>query len=147
MIYGGESELEDCIFCKIVGGEIPSYRVYENDNAIAFLDIAPITRGHTLVVSKTHVKGFSELQSSELPGLSSAIQKVARAIEDSLDPEGLNIFVNQGEVAGQIIPHLHIHVVPRTTGDGLEFITPRVDMSEEDFKDLSKRIIKELRNV
>lgn len=130
----------DCIFCKIVAGGIPSFKVYEDDYALAFLDINPIAKGHTLVMPKIHVKKISELEAEDLSGLMAALQKVTRAIEDSIGPEGLNIFVNQGEAAGQIVPHLHIHIVPRAKDDGLKVPTAKVEMTEEGFKEISKKI-------
>jgi histidine triad (HIT) family protein len=142
MNYGGERM--DCIFCKIIAGELPSYKVYEDDYTFAFLDINPITKGHTLVLPKIHVTKLPELEGKYSSGLIGAVQKVTRAIEDSIKPEGLNIFVNQGEVAGQIVPHLHVHVVPRTTGDGLEFTTPKVEMIEEEFKEISRKIASQI---
>jgi len=111
----------------------------------AFLDINPISRGHTLVLPKSHVARLSGLKEAEVPGLMLALQKVTRAIEESLTPEGLNIFVNQGEVAGQVVPHLHIHVVPRSGGDGIELVTPVVEMSESDFREVSNRIGKAIK--
>ncbi len=132
----------DCVFCKIVGGELPCYSVYNDMFAIAFLDIAPITKGHTLVLPRVHVKSLSELKKDEAAGLIFAVQRVSSGIMESVYPEGLNIFINQGEVAGQVVPHLHVHVVPRTTGDGLKFVTPRFEMSESDFKKLAKKITK-----
>jgi histidine triad (HIT) family protein len=130
----------DCIFCKIIAGEIPSYKVYEDDYSLAFLDISPITKGHSLVLPKTHVPKLSSLEDDYLSGLMIALKKMARAVEDALQPEGLNVFINQGEVAGQVVPHLHIHLVPRTTGDGLEFITPSAEMTEEEFNKISRKI-------
>jgi histidine triad (HIT) family protein len=130
----------DCVFCRIIAGDIPSYKVYEDDYALAFLDINPITRGHALVLPKTHVTKLSKLEGEYLPGLMLALKKVAIAIEDALQPEGLNVFLNQGEVAGQVVPHLHIHLVPRNRGDGLEFITPKAEMTVEEFNKISKKI-------
>jgi histidine triad (HIT) family protein len=138
IVYGSDDL--DCIFCKIIAGEIPSYKVYEDDYSLAFLDISPITKGHSLVLPKTHVPKLSSLEDDYLSGLMIALKKMARAVEDALQPEGLNVFINQGEVAGQVVPHLHIHLVPRTTGDGLEFITPSAEMTEEEFNKISRKI-------
>jgi histidine triad (HIT) family protein len=139
MTFGGEDRL-DCIFCKIVAGELPSYKVYENSSTFAFLDINPISQGHTLVLPKKHVKKLSEAPPDVLSRVTRVLQKVTRAIEDSLNPEGLNIFVNQGEVAGQVIPHLHIHIVPRSKDDMVEFITPKIGLSEKEFLEISRKI-------
>lgn len=130
----------ECVFCKIIAGEIPSYRVYEDEGAYAFLDINPIARGHTLVISRAHASKVTELSAQEAAGVALALQKVVRGVERALGPEGLNIFVNQGEVAGQVIPHFHIHVVPRSRGDDVRFVTPTVELSEEEFRELSGAI-------
>jgi histidine triad (HIT) family protein len=132
--------MPDCLFCKIISGEIPSYNVYEDDFAYAFLDINPIASGHTLVLPKVHVTKLAELEGEALSGWAIALQKVVAGVESALEPEGLNIFINQGEVAGQIIPHLHVHIVPRSIGDGVRFETPTVKLSEVEFRDKSKKI-------
>lgn len=133
---------DDCIFCKIGTGVIPSHKVYEDEKSFAFLDINPITKGHTLVIPKNHYTRLAEVDPLDLQALMTALQKVAAGIEEALDPEGLNIFINQGEVAGQVVPHLHIHVVPRTSSDGLEFITPHLKLSEKEFIEVSEKIKK-----
>ncbi len=130
----------DCLFCKIISGEIPSYKVYEDDYAFAFLDINPIAGGHTLVLPKVHVTRLVDLESSALSGWAAALQRVAAGVEKALRLEGLNIFINQGEVAGQVIPHLHAHVIPRTRSDGIRFETPSLKLSEGEFKGFSEKI-------
>lgn len=133
---------EDCLFCKIIAGEIPSYTVFEDEFTFAFLDINPIAAGHTLVLPKVHVTKLAELEGDDLAGWTAALQKVAAGVESALEPEGLNIFINQGEVAGQVISHLHVHVVPRVSGDGVRFETPAVKLSEAEFKGVSEKIVK-----
>ncbi len=130
----------DCLFCKIIAGEISSYNVYEDDFSFAFLDINPITVGHTLVLPKLHVTKLAELEGTALNGWVTALQRVAAGVEIALEPEGLNIFINQGEVAGQIIPHLHAHVVPRAPDDGVRFIVPSIKSTENEFKEISGKI-------
>ncbi len=138
MSSGGR--MSDCLFCKILSGEIPSYNVYENDFAYAFLDINPIAAGHTLVLPKVHITKLAELEGEALSGWVTALQRVVAGVERALEPEGLNIFINQGAVAGQIIPHLHVHVVPRSSSDLIRFETPTVKLSEVEFKEISKKI-------
>jgi histidine triad (HIT) family protein len=135
----------DCVFCKIIVGEIPSYQLYEDDYAFSFLDINPITRGHSLVMPKKHVEKISGLNSNAMSGFALAIQRVVKGVELALNPQGLNVFVNQGEVAGQVIPHLHVHVVPRSKDDGLEIVTPKVELTKEEFLETSKRIASSIR--
>ena len=110
--------MTDCIFCKIIGGEIPSHKVYEDENTIAFLDANPTSKGHTLVVPKKHVETID--QASEMSYMWNTLVKVSQAVEEAFDPEGLNISQNNGEAAGQEVMHMHFHVTPRYTGDEIE---------------------------
>ena len=106
--------VEDCLFCKIIRGEIPSYTVFENDDVKAFLDISQVTEGHTLLVPKKHLTNIFDYSQADGQRFLQYIPEVAQAIKKS-DPaiKGLNIFVNNGEVAGQVVMHSHIHLVPR----------------------------------
>ena len=110
--------MENCIFCKIIKGEIPNYTVYEDDKTLAFLDIAPRSPGHTVVIPKSHVERVSDLADDSVSALFSAVKKTAAKIETALKPDGFNIGWNDGAAAGQVVPHLHIHILPRWTGDG-----------------------------
>lgn len=110
--------MEDCIFCKIINGEIPCHKVYEDENVFAFLDANPTSRGHTLVVPKEHVENIHE--ASGMDYMWDAVVKVSDAVRDAFDAEGLNISQNNGEIAGQEVMHLHFHVTPRYTGDEIE---------------------------
>jgi histidine triad (HIT) family protein len=109
----------ECIFCKIVAGEIPSYKVYEDENCLAFLDIAPVNYGHTLVVTKKHYANMEEIPENELCQLIKAVKKVGKALKDGLGAAGYNIGENNDPVAGQVVPHIHFHVMPRRADDGL----------------------------
>lgn len=108
----------DCLFCRIVAGEIPSRTVYEDETALAFLDINPVARGHTLVVPKAHREQIQDLDADEAAGLFAAVSTVAPAVESALDAGASTIGVNNGPESGQEIPHVHVHVVPRRAGDG-----------------------------
>lgn len=109
---------ETCIFCKIVRGEIPSHNIYEDEMYIAFLDIAPLEPGHTLVVPKTHCTSFVELPDESAHALGMAIAGVSRRLKAVLAPAGFNLMSNSGERAGQVVMHAHFHIVPRAAGDG-----------------------------
>ena len=109
-----------CIFCKIVAGEIPSYKIYEDEQVLAFLDIAPVNPGHTLVVPKKHYANLEEAPEEVLCALMKAIKKIGVQMKSGLGVAGYNIMENNDQVAGQIIPHLHFHIIPRKSGDGLE---------------------------
>lgn len=109
---------EDCLFCKIVSGKIPSYRVYEDDSVYAFLDIYPASEGHTLVAPKKHFGNFTDMRAEDVTTLFEAARKITAAVEKAFSAEGSNIGINNGEVAGQEVPHVHVHVIPRKKGDG-----------------------------
>ncbi len=108
----------DCVFCKIVRGEIPSYKVYEDDDTLAFLDIHPNNPGHTLVVPKKHFENLYALDDHHLAALMRTVQKIAKAVKPAVAAGGINIAMNNEEVAGQIIFHAHLHVIPRFREDG-----------------------------
>lgn len=110
---------KDCIFCKIVRGEIPSFKVYEDDATIAFLDIHPVAPGHTLVVPKVHATNIFDISAESWAAVAETTRKVAIAIEDSLESDGVNLMMNNREHAGQVVEHPHMHLIPRYRGDGL----------------------------
>ncbi len=110
----------DCIFCKIVAGQIPCTKVYEDAETMAFLDIHPINPGHTLVVPKVHVENFSQADAVTMMAVFATAQKVAKAAMAATGAPGYNIGVNTGVEAGQVVMHWHVHVMPRFAGDGHE---------------------------
>jgi len=109
-----------CIFCKIIRGEIPSWKLFENDHIIAFLDITPISKGHTLVVPKRHAPSFDDLKEEEIAQIGQAIQRIAPALLKSVNATAYNIGMNNGKDAGQVVDHAHVHIIPRFPNDGLE---------------------------
>ena len=111
--------MEDCIFCKIVRGEIPSAKVLENEKVLAFLDINPVSKGHTLVIPKAHYSTYPEMPVDVLAALGEALQKIGTAVKSQLDFAGFNILLNNGRAAGQLIDHSHFHLVPRNVEDGV----------------------------
>jgi histidine triad (HIT) family protein len=112
--------MSDCLFCKILAKEIPSVPIYEDADVYAFLDISPVQPGHTLVVPKKHSTGLLDADQETVKTVMAATQKIAQALKQGLGIEGLNIMQNEGAVAGQVIPHLHIHIIPRQVDDGLK---------------------------
>lgn len=118
--------MTDCVFCKIIEGEIPSHRVYEDENVVAFLDANPVSKGHTLVVPKEHVETIDE--ASDMEYMWNALVKVSNAVKDAFQPEGLNVTQNNGELAGQEVMHLHFHVTPVYTGDEVELNYSREEL-------------------
>jgi histidine triad (HIT) family protein len=107
-----------CIFCKIINSEIPSYKVYEDENVLAFLDVAPCTKGHTVVIPKKHGETIFDFDDENLSTLFPAIKKVSQILTDKLNVSDFTIGINHGAIAGQAVPHLHIHIIPRYTDDG-----------------------------
>ncbi|MCM3667392.1 HIT family protein [Mesobacillus maritimus] len=111
--------MSDCIFCKIINGEIPSAKVYENEHVYAFLDISQVTKGHTLVIPKVHKENVYELTEEIASNLFKEVPKIANAIKKAYNPIGLNTLNNNGELAGQSVYHFHLHLIPRYgEGDG-----------------------------
>lgn len=121
----------DCIFCKIIKGDIPALKVYEDSKVIAFLDITPISVGHTLVVPKAHYPDLSATADEVLGPLFAAVKKVAKAAVEATGAHGFNVGVNTGPAAGQVVMHTHVHVMPRTQGDGLTHWPKRAVTEEQ----------------
>jgi histidine triad (HIT) family protein len=109
----------DCLFCKIAAREIPANIVYENEKVIAFLDIAPVNPGHTLVIPKKHYANMEEINEDDLCELIKAVKIVGKSLKNNLEVQGYNISENNDPVSGQIIPHIHFHVIPRHSSDDL----------------------------
>lgn len=110
--------MTDCIICKIINNEIPGYKVYEDDSLLAFLDIKPRAKGHTVVVLKRHAPTVEDLTEEEVKVLFATVKKVAAKLKVTLKPDGFSIGWNNGSAAGQVVPHLHVHIMPRWNGDG-----------------------------
>lgn len=110
---------QDCIFCKIIKGEIPSYTVYEDDLVKVILDIEPAAPGHSLIIPKKHASDLFELPTETAAQILPLAQKLGEEIKKSMGAEGMNILQNNGEVAGQTVRHFHLHMIPRKKGDGV----------------------------
>ena len=109
----------DCIFCKIIAGEIPCFKIYEDDKHLAFLDVSPCADGHTMVIPKKHAAAFVEMTPEEAGALFEAVNKVAVRLLEKMDKTtGLTIGLNTYESAGQTVMHTHVHIFPRHEGDG-----------------------------
>jgi histidine triad (HIT) family protein len=109
----------DCIFCKIVAGELPSTRVDEDERTISFMDIAPATRGHALVIPRAHSQDLLSVDEEDLRAVSSASRRLAARAHERLGADGVNLLNACGAVAFQSVFHFHVHVIPRYEGDGL----------------------------
>lgn len=135
--------MDDCIFCKIIRGEIPSYKIFEDDHAYAFLDINPFGRGHTLVVPKFHAEQLFQLPPEELAGVMPAVQRVATLLKMRLKCDGMALLQLNGEVAGQTVNHVHFHLVPRYKGQpaGWDPLEGAEKEAAQDFEAIQKQIL------
>jgi histidine triad (HIT) family protein len=111
--------VNDCLFCKMVAGQIPVTKIYEDDAVLSFLDIGPISDGHTLVIPKQHFEKLHQCPPEVLSRVASQLGKIAVAVASAMNSEGYNLLCNNGRAAGQIIEHLHFHIIPRNSGDGV----------------------------
>lgn len=132
--------MSDCLFCKIIASEIPTTKVYEDEHTLAFLDIHPINIGHTLVIPKAHHANLYETPNETLAHLAVVIKKLSIAIKDAVHADGINIGMNNDPVAGQVIFHTHIHVIPRFSGDGLIHWHSARDYTEGEMEKISEKI-------
>jgi len=108
--------MEDCIFCKIVRGEIPCVKVFENDRALAFADINPISEGHTLIIPKAHAENIWEIDADDLTAIHRMSKQVASAIKTALKPDGVACLQLNGRAVNQVVMHYHLHLIPRLPG-------------------------------
>jgi histidine triad (HIT) family protein len=108
----------DCLFCKIGSGEVPSQKIYEDEHALAFLDINPLTEGHTVIIPKIHAENILDLPAEEVAPVFLAVRRATGMLSKALGSEGFTIGINHGRISGQAVDHLHIHVIPRYKGDG-----------------------------
>jgi histidine triad (HIT) family protein len=135
---------DDCLFCKMAAGKIPVTKIYEDEVVLSFLDIGPISDGHTLVISKQHFEKLHECPAELLGRISSRIGRIAGAVAAAMDSDGYNILCNNGRAAGQLIEHLHFHIVPRNTGDGLFKSWPSFKYKEGKIDSIAEAIREQL---
>lgn len=136
----------NCIFCSIVNGDIPSYKIYEDENVIAILDISQATKGHTLVISKKHYKNLYDIDETLAGNIFKVVPKIANAIKEAFNPIGLNVLVNT-EKPLQAVFHFHLHIIPRYYQDGvdIDFINNQGNTSKETYELTRDKIIKHLK--
>jgi histidine triad (HIT) family protein len=111
--------MDACVFCRMVAGEIPVAKVYEDQAVLAFLDIAPVSDGHTIVIPKQHCTRVHECAPEALADLALRLGRIAKAVVTVVGSDGYNVLINNGPAAGQVVDHLHVHVIPRKAGDGV----------------------------
>lgn len=133
---------DDCIFCKIASGEIPSKTLYEDENFRVILDLAPAANGHALILPKEHVENLFELQDETAAEVFVLAKKVAVLLKEKLCCDGLNVVQNNGEVAGQTVKHFHLHLIPRYEGDGQNINwVPKDKTTQEELEAVRNRIV------
>ncbi|MCX6707176.1 MAG: HIT family protein [Candidatus Woesearchaeota archaeon] len=135
--------MQDCIFCKIIKGEIPSSKVYEDKHVFAFLDIAPVNKGHVLVVPKNHSLDFSDMADEDIKAVFVAAKKIANAVMKGTGAQGYNLGMNNKKAAGQLVMHSHLHIIPRFDDDGLKH-WPAKKYTEGEAEKVKDVIIKQI---
>lgn len=135
--------MADCVFCKIIAGQVPAEKVYENDKIVAFLDIAPVNPGHALVVPREHHADLLETPGDVLADMLVKTKKIAAAAMRAVNADGFNIGINTKPAAGQAVFHTHLHIIPRFTGDGLKH-WPNKQSTPEERQRVKDAIIKAL---
>ena len=129
--------MEDCIFCKIIAGEIPSFKIYEDDKVFAFADINPINNGHTLIIPKNHAENLWEIAPADLTAIHEASLNIAKAMKKALQPEGIAVLQLNGRAVNHVVMHYHLHLIPRCAGD------PDLKMTEWELVPGDMKVIEE----
>ncbi len=132
---------QQCVFCKIVAGEIPTHKVYEDNNFLAFLDVNPANVGHTLVIPKVHISVLPQLPDELAATLAVLVKQLSGKIFEATGAEGVNILQNNGQAAGQVVPHVHFHIIPRFPEDKISFAWEPKKLIEDQFKEAQKKIV------
>ncbi len=135
---------DHCVFCKILAGEIPSAKVYEDDKVLAFLDIAPFNLGHALVVPKTHCHGLSDMPDDYRDALFAAAARLAPVILRVTSATGFNLLLNNGQTAGQEVPHAHLHIIPRFADDKVLLSAPQKAYQGNEMAEMQEKIRQKL---
>lgn len=128
----------DCLFCKIIAGQIPCHKLYEDEHVVAFLDIGPVSEGHTLVIPKTHAENLTEGSREDAERLLGVIHELAPKICKALGASGYNLGMNHGITAGQDVLHTHLHVMPRKDGEERRFV--KMHPSQDELKAVAEKI-------
>ena len=132
--------IPDCIFCKIVAGQIPCMQVYGDDDCLAFLDIGPLAQGHLLLIPREHFGRLEEVPPEALAKVCSVLPRLGSALVDVTGAAGYNVLLNNGAVAGQEVPHVHFHLIPRVEGDGLGYRWNRTAYAEGRIEELGGQL-------
>ncbi|MHC5073224.1 MAG: HIT family protein [Planctomycetota bacterium] len=136
--------VEDCIFCKMVDGQIPITKIYEDDFVLAFLDIGPLSDGHALLIPKEHFEKLDECTPELLGQVASRLSKIAKAVCSAVQAEGYNVLCNNGRSAGQLVNHMHFHIIPRNTDDKLFPSWPSYKYPDGKAEEIAKKVLQNL---
>jgi histidine triad (HIT) family protein len=134
------NDASESIFTKIIDGKIPCHRVFENDHVLAFLDITPLCEGHTLVVPKRAAERLEDLPADDAAEIAKRLGEIARRVLAATGAKDYNILQNNGDTAGQVVRHVHFHIIPRREGDGLGYRWKASPADPEDLAALAERI-------
>ncbi|SDO16645.1 histidine triad (HIT) family protein [Psychrobacillus sp. OK028] len=140
--------MSECIFCKIIDGSIPSAKIYQDEHVYAFMDIMPLTKGHTLVIPKNHKENVYDLSEEEASNLFKVVPKIASALKESFGPVGMNLLNNNGAPAGQSVFHFHLHFIPRydqTDGFRATWMTKEKTFTPEVIQNLAGELYEKLK--
>ena len=132
--------MSDCVFCRIVAGQIPSTRVHEDEHTLAFMDLGQVNPGHVLVTVKKHAANLYELDDMQAAAVARASTRVARAIREAFAPAGLSVYQANGKAAGQTVFHYHVHLLPRHEADGMELTWPVKNPPREKLEGYAEKI-------
>ncbi len=132
--------MTDCVFCKIAAGEIPCHKVYEDDQHIAFMDMGQVNPGHVIVSLKAHCETIVDLDEAQTASIFQIVNRVAKAVQQEFNPEGLTVLQANRKAGWQTVPHFHIHVLPRHTEDGVNLTWPVKNPPAEELAKLADRI-------
>ena len=138
---------QQCIFCKIIGGEIPSYKIYEDERVLAFLDIQPVNKGHVLVVPKEHHSLITQMPDDLTAHLFVVAKKIAPIVFEMMNATGILIVQRNGDSAGQLVPHVHVHIIPTIEGDKADDFKPRSEGNKEELAKISQAISEGIKKV
>jgi histidine triad (HIT) family protein len=136
--------MTDCIFCKLVAGQIPSTRVHEDEHTLAFMDLGQVNPGHVLVAVKKHAANLYELDEAQAAAVARATVKISKAIKAAFQPEGLSVYQANGKAAGQTVFHYHVHLLPRHEADGMELTWPVKNPPREKLEGYAEKIRQQL---
>jgi histidine triad (HIT) family protein len=134
----------DCVFCKILDGQIPAVKVLEDDACLAFLDIAPVADGHTLLILGEHVEAMDQLSPDQAAAMLRRLPELVGAVRAAPGCRGVNVLQNNGRIAGQLVPHVHLHVVPRNEGDAFRYTWPAGSYPEGRAEEIARAIRRHL---